>query len=453
MSAMYPNRYPRYANGQLEQNKAGTNNARWFWLGVLLHLPLAIAMEELRIVSTIHALITVLVGLNFLLRDKTPERFIALCAYIAGAEVLWRMSEAGVFWEYSKLVLMAFFFLGLLKWGKGKIGLLPLAYGVPLLLSIPLTLQALSLDVVREEISFNLFGHLTLAVGLAFFSGLRLKQEEMEKILRSLALPITGIAFLVTYKIITAGSIIFNTESNFATSGGYGPNQVSAVLGLGALACWLLVLMLPNFNRDRIFLLLLSAAFILQAVFTFSRGGVFNFLLAAPLATFWLMRSSSRGMRAAFMGTILLGIAAFIFLPQMNAVTGGALEARYQDFETTGRTDISLLDIEIWKDHFLFGVGPGMSAYFRLPFLGKLVAPHTEYSRLLAEHGLAGVWTILLLAGMAVYAFFKAPNAWAKGLVVACIIWSLAEMTHAAMRIAVISFLYVLPFAIIQKGE
>ena len=157
-------------------------------------------------------------------------------------------------------------------------------------------------------------------------------------------------------------------------------------------------------------MLLLSAAFILQAVFTFSRGGVLNFLLAAPLATFWLARSSSRGVRAAFMGAMLLGIAAFILLPQMNAVTGGALEQRYQEFDTTGRGDISMLDVEIWKDHVLLGVGPGMSAYFRLPFLGKLVAPHTEYSRLLAEHGLAGVWAILLLAGMAVYAFFKAPN-------------------------------------------
>lgn len=453
MNGMYPNTLPGYTYGQLEKTPTVTKSARGFWIGVLLHLPLAITMEELSIVATIHALLTILAGLRFLARDETPERFVALCAYIAGAEVLWRMSEARIFWEYGKISLMALCFLGLLKWGKGRINLLPLAYGVPLLLSIPLTLQALSLGEFREQISFNLFGHFTLAIGLAFTSSLRLKQEQVDIILRSLVLPITGIAFLVLYKIITAGSITFSTESNFATSGGYGPNQVSAILGLAALACWLLVLMLPIINGDRIFLLLLSAGFLLQAVFTFSRGGVLNFLVAAPLATFWLMRGSSRGMQAAFMGAILLGITGYILLPQMNAVTGGALEERYQEVSTTGRLDITMLDFEIWKDHLAFGVGPGMSVYHRVPFLGGRVAPHTEYSRLLADHGLAGVWTMLLLAGMAVYAFFKAPSAWAKGLVVACIIWSLAEMTHAAMRIAAISFLYVLPFAVIQKDE
>lgn len=442
-----------YAYGQLKQNQTAGKSLRWFWLGLLLHLPLALAMEELSIVSTAHALLTLLMGLIFLARDKTSERFVALCAYIVGAEVLWRMSGASIFWEFGKITLMAFFFLGLLKWGKGKFNMLPLAYGAPLLLSIPLALGTLPLGDFREEISFNLFGHFTLAVGLAFFTGIRLRQDQVEMVLRSLVLSIAGISSFVLYKIFTASEIIFVTESNFDTSGGYGPNQVSAVLGLGALACWLLVIIQPKLNRDRMSLLFLCAGFLLQAVFTFSRGGVLNFLLAAPLATFWMMRSGSRGARMTFLGAIILGAAGYILLPQMNEVSGGALEARYQELDTTGRANITLLDIEIWKDHLLLGVGPGMSIYHRMPFLGKKVAAHTEYSRLLAEHGLAGAWTILLLAGTAVYAFFKAPNAWARGLVVACVIWSLAEMTHAAMRIAAISFLYALPFAIIQKDE
>jgi hypothetical protein len=144
---------------------------------------------------------------------------------------------------------------------------------------------------------------------------------------------------------------------------------------------------------------------------------------------------------------------AYLFLPQLNAITSGALEARYQELNTTGRTEIMRLDVNIWLEHFFLGVGPGMSSYFRFPFLGQLVAPHTEYSRLLAEHGLFGLWAILLMGGMALHVFVKAPNALMRGLILAFILWSLAEMTHAAMRIAAISFLLALPFALIQEDD
>jgi hypothetical protein len=82
-----------------------------------------------------------------------------------------------------------------------------------------------------------------------------------------------------------------------------------------------------------------------------------------------------------------------------------------------------------------------------------LVAPHTEYSRLLAEHGIFGLWAMFLMAGMSLYVFLKAPNTWARGVILACILWALAEMTHAAMRIAAISFLLALPFALLEKKE
>lgn len=432
---------------------AGSRNQHGFWLALLLHLPLAYLMENINLFAAMHALLTFLIGLFFIARDRTSARLICLCAYIAGAEVLWRMTKAGVFWEYSKLALIILFFLGLLRWGRGKIGLLPLAYMTPLLLSSVYTLEALPINEARQQIAFNLFGHLALAIGLAFFTTQKLGGEEIQKMLRWLVLPVAGISFLILISIKAADFIHFTTESNFATSGGYGPNQVSAILGLGALACWLLVVLLPKFNLDRLLLLALSAGLFLQAVFTFSRGGVFNVLITAPLATLWLVRGESRALRAAFIGAMAIGVIAYLFLPQLNAVTGGTLEARYQDLGAAGRAEIMRLDLNIWLDHLLLGVGPGMSSYFREPFLGQRVAPHTEYTRLLAEHGIFGLWTIILMGGMALYAFLKAPNALMRGVILAFILWSLAEMAHAAMRIAAISFLLALPFALIQEDD
>ena len=233
--------------------------------------------------------------------------------------------------------------------------------------------EALPLIEARQQISFNLFGHLALALGLAFFTTQKIEKKETQKILRSLILPIIGISFLILISIQTADFIEFNPESNPVTSGGYGPNQVSAVLGLGALACWVLVLLLPKFNMDRLLLLGLSTGLLMQAIFTFSRGGVFNVLIAAPLATLWLIRGESKTFRAALLGVMMIGVIAYIFLPQLNTVTGGALEMRYQDLDTTGRAEIVRLDLNIWFDHFFLGVGPGMSGYFRIPFLGKQI--------------------------------------------------------------------------------
>lgn len=436
-----------------EKSVVGAQSHRWFWLIFVLHLPLAYLMENVRIVATAHAVLVLLIGLYFLVHDQTSERLIYVGAYIVGAEVLWRMTQAGVFWEYGKLALILLFFLGLLRWGGGKIGLLPVAYLTPLLLSSIYTLEALPINEARETISFNLFGHLAIAVCLAFFTSQKLGRKEILKVLRWLILPIVGISFLILLSIETADFIEFIPESNFVTSGGYGPNQVSALLGLGALFSWLLVLMLPKYNLDRILLLALSAGLVLQAIFTFSRGGVFNILIAAPFASLWLIREESKALRAAFIGVLLISAIAYISLPQLNTSTGGALEARYQDLDTTGRLEIMRLDLNIWFEHILLGVGPGMSKYFRAPLLGRIVASHTEYSRLLAEHGILGLWTILLMAGMGLYVFFKAPNAWTRGVILACMLWALAEMTHAAMRIAAISFLLTLPFGLLDKKD
>jgi hypothetical protein len=85
---------------------------------------------------------------------------------------------------------------------------------------------------------------------------------------------------------------------------------------------------------------------------------------------------------------------------------------------------------------------PGM-----VTFSGAYKAAHTEYSRLLAEHGLLGLMALLLLGLMFLQAFRRAPTPYAKGLTLAFMVWALAEMCHAAMRIAAISFLFALPFA------
>ena len=71
---------------------------------LLAHLPLALAMESLWPLATAHAVLVTLAGVRWALLGRS-RLVIYTLAYIAASEVLWRMAEARVFWEYGKYAL------------------------------------------------------------------------------------------------------------------------------------------------------------------------------------------------------------------------------------------------------------------------------------------------------------------------------------------------------------
>jgi len=445
--------YP--ANGALTE--AGqSDRIRYFWIVVLLgiHAPLGYLMRISFVVATVHALIILALGLWFILRDKQPFRLIYLTGYIAGADVLWRMTKAVVFWEFGKYLICLLFILGMLKW-RGQRQFLPLLYIILLLPAVFFTVSSRSLLESRLDISMNLSGPITLAIAALFFSGVNLGRKEILRLMFYTIMPITGVAFLAFFKTYTVSDITFTFSSNAITSGGFGPNQVSAILGLGALLCWLFIISQDKFTTVCWIMSGLMVWFLAQAILTFSRGGVYNFMLAAPLATLYLMRKRQKVLSILVFSAVIVSIFVFLVIPKMERFTGGMLGARFGDTGTTDRWELIKLDLKLWEKNFLFGVGPGVSSSARfqtdrpdmVTSSGAHMAAHTEYSRLLAEHGLLGLMALLLLGLMFLQAFRRAPTPYAKGLTLAFMVWALAEMSHAAMRLAAISFLFALPLA------
>ena len=72
---------------------------------ILIHIPLAFLMRQLPEVATLHALLVLLLGLLWAANGQFHRASYA-AAYIVGAEVLWRINEAGVFWEYGKYAMI-----------------------------------------------------------------------------------------------------------------------------------------------------------------------------------------------------------------------------------------------------------------------------------------------------------------------------------------------------------
>ena len=231
-------------------------------------------------------------------------------------------------------------------------------------------------------------------------------------------MPIIGIVFLAIFKMYSVDYIQFTTDSNPITSGGFGPNQVSAGLGLGALLCWLFIITQDKFSFMCWVVSGLMIVFLTQAFLTFSRGGVYNFLLAAPLATYYLIRKRQKVLSILGFSTLILCIFGFIIFPKMEHFTGGMLGKRFSQTKTTGRWELIKLDLKLWEKNFLFGVGPGVSASERfqtdrpdiITSSGAYKEAHTEYSRLLAEHGLLGLMALCLLGLMFLQAFLRAPT-------------------------------------------
>ena len=128
-----------------------------------------------------------------------------------------------------------------------------------------------------------------------------------------------------------------------------------------------------------------------------------------------------------------------MILPLLNSLSGGGLLHRYETSSLTKRDSIVGNDLDLfWRDPIL-GVGAGVSQTMRPAAIAGETA-HTEYTRLLAEHGVFGLAALGVLVAMVVIAFRRAHRGVGRALVAAFVGWSFAEMTHSATRIALVAF-------------
>jgi len=413
----------------------------------ILHIPLAYLMWQFSIFATMHALATLGLGLLWL-SEQTPKRVIYTTAYITGAEILWRGTQAGVFYEFGKYSLVLLLLLAMFKYQRlGKASKIPLLF---LLLLLPSFIELPYFD--REEISFNLSGPLALAVSTMFFSTVSLTIDHLKRVLLAVIAPVTGLVFLATYATLTAEKIEFTGESIKATSAGIGPNQVATILGLGALCAFYYAIIETRQKSLRYFLVLLSVWFIAQSLLTFSRGGVWAAVGALLVGLYYLLRRSRSKLSVLFPLLFVLVVGYSLVWPALQKFTGGLVEQRYTDFEPTGRTEIVQSDLVTFQKNPVLGVGPGQSYYYHDIFFRESKS-HTEYSRLLAEHGSFGLFAILLLFGITVKRFFSKDSLKQKSFSTTFTTWSLLTMLHSAMRLAAPGFAFGIGAASLDDEE
>jgi hypothetical protein len=107
------------------------------------------------------------------------------------------------------------------------------------------------------------------------------------------------------------------------------------------------------------------------------------------------------------------------------------------------RTNLSIgPKLDLFFANPLLGVGPGTSQFERTGVAEEDANTHTEYSRLLAEHGVLGVVALVLLAVMMVQSVRSTTTTWNRFLSVGVGVYALFTMSHSATRIAIIAVLF-----------
>ena len=248
------------------------------------------------------------VGLLFwiILKNNKNNEALMAAAYIAGAEVFYRMNGAMVFYETGKYTVILFLLIGMFYKGTSSKTVPFWLYLLILFPGVVVASFTLDYDVVfRKAIAFNLSGPVCLGVSALYCYYKKISFDHFNYVLLMLLLPlVANMAYLYFYTPSIGEALMSGTNSNYAASGGYGPNQISAVMGLGAfLVCTRLFVF-----KDRVVNivdLILLGLFSYRAIITFSRGGVLTALIC--IATFIIIfyQKQNGQQRASLMRKLL----------------------------------------------------------------------------------------------------------------------------------------------------
>jgi hypothetical protein len=423
-------------------------NSKWW---TMFHLAFGV-IATLGNIPVIVWFYVVLISTFYLLSFSSLNRPLILAAtmaYMGGFELMARMTGSSpvIPWEAGKYLFMLLCLIGYMLYhgrGYGKI------YGWSIiLLAIPAVFIDESGLTDYKEIIFNVFGVFNIGMGILFFGTLRIRQSDLIDMLRLVAFPcLCALAYTVV-KTPDFREIEFTLTAKLSTSGEFGSNQVSTVLGLGFMIYAMAYTMNWKFSGSRFADGFLALAFLVQGLLTFSRGGMIAAGIATLVFVFFILRSKLehahvvadvKRMALPLLGFIIAAVLYVnektqgnLFLRYQGETYGTLLGTREKDLATwtSNRTLVFFDDLELWKEYPVLGAGVGSSKHLRDDGAG--IAAHVELSRLLAEHGIPGlaIFVLILMFG---WSCRKEPDPLSKPIKMALFALAILTTFHSATR-------------------
>jgi hypothetical protein len=413
----------------------------------VLHAAIGIAMRKVPAVATAHALLVLLAVVAVSLFARRSYYVLLAAAYIAGSEVLWRMSKAGVFYETGKYLFSLVLLVAIVRMKRPRIPGLAALYLVLLVPSIVTAYFTFPWGWFRQMVSFNLSGPLSLAVAVCFAHNVKMSRQELLNCMLAFLVPACGVVAITLFTTYSAEALKFSMESNFLTSGGFGPNQVSAVLGFAVLIAFLYVVSAKVSILTKLFLVGAAAVFAAQSAMTFSRAGLASAAIALMVSLPFLITDRRRRIWTVA-GIVALALAGFVLFPVLNSYTGGKLQKRFEETSLSNREALAAQDLDLFQQNPLYGVGVGLSVFLR----PTRAAAHTEFTRLLADHGLLGATALLALVLQLGQTLLTSRTHWVLGLRAAAVSWTLLNFAINAMRLVAPSYALCVAFVNLEES-
>jgi len=325
-----------------------------------------------------------------LLLEKRPVDSLTILIYLAVIQPIPRTYIYDLPYlslEYFFLAWVVLFII--LSSNKNKSIKSPLIF-----YSIYLVLEILGLFTARnlESARSTVISSLCLGAGLLLLGRINLEKKDVSKIFSSIIIGTLSVLSVIAYKYLTSPSIQWGAESNFSTSGGMGPVQISMLLALGVIT--LLIFLDKKTGFTRVVYLLIAAALATGMILTFSRNGLYLIAIAVICYYFLFNRPSAQNI------VILLGITLFSYIVYYFSyqAAGSAFINRFTDTGTTNRIDIAVAGWKVFLDNPFTGVGTSNFSYAVSlnNYFGSFTGSHNELIRAAAEHGIFGLVSWLL---------------------------------------------------------
>ena len=420
---------------------------------LLLHVAMGFLFFVAPFLSTVFGVTAVVVGIGYVVNTGNRNNEVLLmAAYCMGLDVYLKMTGGSLLNEYGKYSVILFMALGIYYKGFAKGSFLYVFFIVLLIPGIYIGAETLSFDAnIRKAIAFNITGPVCLAVSAIYCFKRSISLKRMLDVLAMFMFPIVAMViqlFLYTPSGIT---VFKGTGSNFLTSGGFGPNQVSTVLGLAMFVAFVRLFLASATRKLQLINAALVVIFAYRCIITFSRGGMYTGLamIIIFLGMMYLLLDTKGKGKLVFLSalSVLAGLMIFTY---SSIQTGGMIEKRYanenargveKEDASSGRGELAATEWEMFIDNPYLGVGVGRNKEIRLEETGIAAATHNEITRMLAEHGSLGLLGLLILSVTPVVLYMSDRTQIFALLFM--VFWALT-INHAAMRIAAPAFGYAL---------
>ncbi len=437
------------------------NSDRKIYQYIFAHLLIGVFGFLVPPIIYVYPLIVLLYGIKTVFASKNSNNeALFFAAYFVGMECFLRMTKCLFFYETGKWGVLFFMVLGLTY---KKFNSKAYIYVFVLFLYLPGLAVAFprfeeGFDVFNQ-ITFNLLGSISLIATALYCYKRQLNFSDFKKVLFSIMYPLFSMLVYIILFTPKTGTF-FTTEANSGTSGGYGPNQVATVLGLGSLVLFTFFLFFANNFYKKIFFLALSMFFLYRSLLTFSRGGTYTGIACILIL---LLYSYTRiGVVGKFkiqmIGLFLLLFGTGIFSYSiyqtdgliLKRYTGKTFNGDEKEDKFSGRKEIAESEIQIFMKYPIFGSGIGTNTLAKEEISASVITSHNEITRLFSEQGLFGILIFLfLLITPLIYLMYNKEQLF----VLPFFVFWLLTINHSAMRIVAPAFIYGLSLLKINFNE